>query len=90
MSRQASKGILACIKDHDNLRKLSLSKINLPPVCIPDLCTYLGNSIKLIYLDLSYNGLMSNQMSDICKVLGESNRRLSYLNLAWNTIVNNV
>jgi Ran GTPase-activating protein (RanGAP) involved in mRNA processing and transport len=59
VSRQASRSLLACIKDHDNLRKLSLSKINLPPICVQNLCAYLESSNKLFYLDLSYNGLMA-------------------------------
>ena len=87
---RACSGLLAAIKDHDSIRRLSLRKASVTPACVPDLATYLSNSMKLRYLDLSYNGLGCKAVAELCAVLGDSNRSLQYLNLAWNTITSKV
>ena len=77
--------LLLKLKDFDHLYKLSLVRAEMNAEAVPHLCEYISNTIKLNYLDISWNDLKAKSIGKFCVAL-ENNRSLKYLNMGWNAM----
>jgi len=81
-----TENLLKALKQGSNLRSLSLVKVSLNEHSIPLLEGLVEKSKRLTNLDISWNSLMPRVMKKLLEGIA-ANRRLQYINLAWNNLV---
>eukprot|EP00347_Sterkiella_histriomuscorum_P014450 403360819 len=77
--------LIKMLNDRCYIRKLALVNAGLNDQSIKILVDFLKSS-RLTDLDISWNGLKPQNLLDFIQTIGE-NRQLSYLNIAWNNII---